>query len=74
MHGAVVGLQSEWWTMAGVHILLNRGEPECVEVSLRKKLTSHKLPHRYQCPEIQLPLSVQMSLTVGQVRYLAGRR
>lgn len=26
MHGEVVGLQSEWWTMAGVHILLNRGE------------------------------------------------
>lgn len=60
--------------MAGVHVHLNKEEPECVKVSLRKRLQSHKLVRRDQCPEGQFPLFLQMSLKEGRVPYLAGRR
>lgn len=45
-----------------------------MEVSLRNRLPSHKLVHWDRCPERHFPLSMQMSLSEGWIRYLADRR
>lgn len=74
MRRVVVGLRSECWTTAGVQVQLRKEERQCVEVRRRKRLLSHKLVHWAQGPEVQLPLSVQRSLSEGRVQYLAGRR
>lgn len=61
--------------MAGTHqVQLRREERECMEVSFRNRLPSHKLLRWDRCPESHFPLSMQMSLNEGWIWYLAGRR